>query len=758
MTNLFYTLLIFCVFSPFFCSYSSAQTTQELLQAAKEFPKMPKESVDLIPFVNISNGITFGSGTPFNDLEYTILDTDYMEGETNGYNTFMPVNPSEQYPGSDKVKLVRGGNNLDLEEAYSGAKGDRIILGISEIEVPFFSKGSDGIDNDYAVIQNIDFNYGHIQLVGKKEDYKLIYATIADGVKTQGHYLFYTKNSTIDLIAFIYACDDLGESVSGRPPRNPTVLCNQDKSLSLENTTQFKFATPVSSIATFEKGIIQLGTTGKEIIGGITADKNRNTYLFGNTDGDIDGRGISENKIFVAKINTKGERIWTTSLETKNGTLIFDAVADDTFLYAVGRTLGNLVGFTNKGRWDGIILKLNLETGQIVDTDQFGNAGLDGYGNVVLDGEGSLYVSGQGSPAGVQGTDDSYLVAKHSTETLNTIWRVIEPPSANPVFVSEAWGGLSYLKGQNAGEGKLIAAGWYMTNGGSDSFVSLYENLNANQPTRTHTATIKSNGQQADWVLDNVIDKDGNIYAAGYTTGNLQGTHKGNGDAFVVKFSPSLTNPVFKQIGTEKSDQFRKLDIDEEGNLYAIGYTYGDYAGQNKDNSGFSGDVFIQKFDKNLNLLEKTQFGTAKEERGYMYLQDSILYVGGMTESSLTGQNKGSFDGYALALRARDLMVYDFNSEQDNEDDDEITSTNDYFLKNNFQLFPNPTTSDLMLVNSISLKGNYQIYTATGKVIQTTVLQENQNYISLKNYQAGLYFIRLQTEKGDVVFKVIKRE
>jgi hypothetical protein len=39
-----------------------------------------------------------------------------------------------------------------------------------------------------------------------------------------------------------------------------------------------------------------------------------------------------------------------------------------------------LPGFTNAGRWDGILLKLNLSDGQIVATNQWGNAGIDGYG------------------------------------------------------------------------------------------------------------------------------------------------------------------------------------------------------------------------------------------------------------------------------------------------------------------------------------------------------------------------------------------
>jgi hypothetical protein len=150
-----------------------AQTRAQLLTAASAFPAMPRETVELFPFVN---GIpTFSSGTPFNDIEYTIFDTDYMEGETHGYDVFMPADPGDAFPGANRVKIVRCVSNLDLDVSYGGSKGDRIILGLDEVAVPFFLRGPDGIDNDYAVIQNFYYNTGHIQLKGQPADYRLEY-------------------------------------------------------------------------------------------------------------------------------------------------------------------------------------------------------------------------------------------------------------------------------------------------------------------------------------------------------------------------------------------------------------------------------------------------------------------------------------------------------------------------------------------------------------------------------------------------------
>ena len=62
-----------------------AQTDAELKALATQFPAMPRGTAGLIPFVG---GLpTFSSGTPFNDLLYTLIDPDYIDGENGGYDT-----------------------------------------------------------------------------------------------------------------------------------------------------------------------------------------------------------------------------------------------------------------------------------------------------------------------------------------------------------------------------------------------------------------------------------------------------------------------------------------------------------------------------------------------------------------------------------------------------------------------------------------------------------------------------------------------
>jgi hypothetical protein len=742
--------LIIALQCVFLLSLSQAQTTQQLRDSAIQFLAMPRETGELFAFTGAAP--TFSSGTPFNDLEFTIFDTDYMEGETHGFDQFMPVDPADDFPGSDRVKLVRCVSNVDLDKNYNGAKGDRVILGTHEIAVPFFLRGADGVDNDFAVIQNFDFKRGFIQLKGIDTDYQLLYFTLADGVKTEGYYLFYTKNNAIDLVAFIFPCWDLGATISGNPPMSPLELCHGDSTLSLSNQDHFRFAQPISTTLAVPNGITQFGSNGKEVVGALTVDYQGNTYFGGLTDGNMDGQTDAPNEIFIRRINVDGSTAWTTELATKEGTLLIDATTDNTYLYAAGRTLGALQGFTNAGRWDGFLLKIRLDNGQIVATNQWGNAGIDGYGNIILDDTGNLYISGQGSPEGPASTDDKYLFAKHKSEDLSNIWRVIEAPMATGFLASaEAWGGLSYIAGSTPGDGKVVAGGWYITQGGANGFLAVYNNLNSSIGTRQYTTTVASAGIKADWVLDNVVDSDGNIYAAGFTTGNLQGTALGDGDAYIVKYSPTLTNPQFVQIGTNKADCFRKLDIDQQnGHLYALAYTYGNYAtsnyqGTNEDNTQVSGDILVQKFDLNLNKLAAHQFGTPHEERALSFLKDSILYVGGMTEGALTGSNAGSFDGFLVALKTTDLTIV--------KPTFTVVQSPDF---SGFKVYPNPTTGFLRVENQYSAAVSLGLFDITGRQIMEKNLGLGDNELDLGVLISGVYFLTFTDWNGTNVVKVVK--
>jgi hypothetical protein len=728
-----------------------AQTRSQLLTAASVFPAMPRETAQLVPFVG---GLpTFSSGTPFNDIEYTLFDTDYMEGETHGYDLFMPADPADAFPGTNRVKLVRCVNNLDLDVSYGGSKGDRVILGLDEVAVPFFLRGPDGIDNDYAVIQNFDYNHGYVQLKGQPTDYRLEYFRQTEGVKTEGYYLFYVKNTTPDLVAFIFPCQDIGLPISGNAPRNALAFCNSDNSLRLTNPLHFRYAQPTNPTVSVPKGIAQVGGKGREVVGAMAVDSQGNVYLGGLTDSNLDDKTDASNEVFITKLTPQGTVAWTFELPTAEGTLLFDAITDETFLYTAGRTQGALPGFTNKGRWDGIILKIRLDTGELVASSQWGNPSIDGYGNIIFDDAGNLFVSGQGSPDEPASTDDKYLVAKYRKSDLSNVWRQLDvPPATGFIASAEAWGGLSYIPGDVPGNGRLVSGGWFITASGANGFMAVYDNLNAPKPTRKHAVVLASQGTRADWVLDNAVDKEGNIYAVGFTTGNLQGQPLGEGDAYIVKYRPDLTNPTFVQVGTAKSDCFRKLDIDPiQGRLYAVGYTYGNYVtpvyrGTNPDPKQESGDVLVQQFDFNLNRLAALQMGTLHEERALCALRGNLLYVGGMTEGAMTGTHKGSFDGFAVALNATDLSV-----------GGALVLSTEPTPERAALVHPNPTSSRLRIDLGEAEVGTYQLTNLMGQSVQAGVVSAGTTTLDLCDLPAGIYLVHLVVNSQSIVRRVVKQ-
>ncbi len=722
------------------------QTQADLINAAQQFPAMPQSTVGLLPFVQ--GQPTFSSGAPYNDIEFTIFDTDYMDGENSGSDVFMPVDPSDAFPGSDFVKYVKPVLNTDLNENYGAANADKIILGTHEIAQPFFLKGSDNVDNDYCVVQNFDYESGYIQLKGTVSDYSLLFADeTVDGVNTTGYYLFYTADGDIDLVAFIFPCDVLASTISGNPPQNPTALCNGSGTLSLTDTNNFRFAQPLSTTIAEPNGIVQYGSNGKEVVSGITADSQGNIYLFGLTDGNLDGNADSRNEVFIAKIDDSGLEQWVTEIELPEGSILKDGTTDSQYVYLAGRTLGALPGYTNAGKWDAIILKLDLNTGDIVATDQFGSSGIDGYGNITLDDNGNLFVSAQGAPTtSGGGTDKVYLVAKHSAATLANIWRVIEEPQGNVVASAEAWGGITYAPGANPGDGRLVIGGWFFAPQGADAFVAVYDNLNSTSPVRSSTANIASTGggPRADWVLDNAVDSQGNIYVAGYTTGSLNGAILGEGDAYITKYDANLSNPVTYQFGTNKSELVRKLEIDDNDVLYAVGFTNGDLYGNNADVNNASGDIFVQKFDTNLNLLENTQFGTPHEDRLGATLKNGLLYIGGMTEGSFVETSLGSFDGYGLALNPSDLSIVDATLSIDS-----IPEIGD------FSIYPNPTSGNLYVESPYAEAYDYKLFDLQGRLVLNGTVEQGA-HIDTSILQSGTYVVSLTNDKESIIQQIIK--
>jgi hypothetical protein len=140
------------------------------------------------------------------------------------------------------------------------------------------------------------------------------------------------------------------------------------------------------------------------------------------------------------------------------------------------------------------------------------------------------------------------------------------------------------------------------------------------------------------------IDKSGNVYITGSTTGDLSCKNSGKEDIFIVKYNSEGQILWSKQFGTSGSDVAKGIYADNKGNIYVTGFTEGKLG----QNSYGKTDCFIMKLDNNGNLLFINQFGTPEDDYSYSVTggPGSDILVCGSTWGDLAGKNKGFIDGF----------------------------------------------------------------------------------------------------------------
>ncbi len=82
-------------------------------------------------------------------------------------------------------------------------------------------------------------------------------------------------------------------------------------------------------------------------------------------------------------------------------------------------------------------------------------------------------------------------------------------------------------------------------------------------------------------------------------------------------------------------------------------------------------------------------------------------------------------------------------------------SVDEYDKDINVTIYPNPVT-DKINIGSKHLMGSIEVYDAQGRIIQTIINKSIEHSFDISSYRTGIYFIKVKTEKGSAVFKVLK--
>jgi len=333
----------------------------------------------------------------------------------------------------------------------------------------------------------------------------------------------------------------------------------------------------------------QLGTAGDDSANAITCDAAGNVYAAGYTSGALDGQPFAGGlDAFINKYDTNGEKQWTRQLGTagddRANAITSDAAGN---VYAAGYTVGALVGQASAGSLDLFITKYDTH-GVKQWTRQLGTANVDSANAITSDAAGNIYAAGSTSGAldgqtNSGGTD--FFITKYDTNGEKQ-WTKLLGTTGEDIshaITSDAVGNV-YVTGEtdSALDGQIFSGS------SLELFITKYNTNGVKQWTRQlGSASI---------TLANAITSDavGNVYAAGYVSGALDGqTSAGGRDLFIIKYDMNGAKQWTRQLGTSNNDAANAITSDAAGNVFAAGYTYGALDGQN---SAGNNDIFIVKY------------------------------------------------------------------------------------------------------------------------------------------------------------------
>jgi hypothetical protein len=302
---------------------------------------------------------------------------------------------------------------------------------------------------------------------------------------------------------------------------------------------------------------------------------------------------------------------------------------------------------------------------------QFGTDKEEYARNHVRDAQGNIYVSGNtygNMDAENAGFRDGYLTRFDSLG--NTQWSRQFGSSGDEDIQWSAIDpdGYIYIIGNTTGD----LAGKNM--GREDFFVVKYNS--GGQKVWTKQFGTDS----IDLVQGIFVDKTGYVFVGGATLGTFGKSSSGLQDAFLMKLDRNGT-PLFKlQFGTESHDDCAALTVDNQGNIFATGSTFGNLAAPNK---GFI-DVFTAQFSDDGNLIQYYQYGSDGFDVSTCIRIDNghNLYIGGTTSGDFGGTQAGNGDCFIMKINPQGTLLWNHQFGTEKNDGVKAIAMNEKITEN----------------------------------------------------------------------------
>ncbi len=335
----------------------------------------------------------------------------------------------------------------------------------------------------------------------------------------------------------------------------------------------------------------------------VRTDNSGNIYVCGWSEA-----GVNNQDILTIKYNSTGTALWTARFNgagSENDRPEEMAVDNNGNIYICGGSYGGL-----NNSYDGVLLKYNSAGSLQWSRTYNGSGAIDEFLAMTLDNSGNIYVTGRTS-----NTNHNYdcITIKYNSSGVVQWQQAFSPSGGNDdeaysIAVDQTGraiiGGISnnnavtirytstgvqdwaaFYDGPGAqqdlikkilltNDNSIISAGTSIGSGTDNDFLLIKYNSNGAQ---TGLARYNSPGNYADMLSSAAIDASGNIYAAGYTYLNSQTDYR------IVKYSPALSMSWFRTYNGpgNGSDYLNGMAVDQSGNVYVTGESFGNGVGYN---------------------------------------------------------------------------------------------------------------------------------------------------------------------------------
>jgi len=380
----------------------------------------------------------------------------------------------------------------------------------------------------------------------------------------------------------------------------------------------------------------------------------------------LGGPNAGSRDAFVTKYDSDGNQVWSRQFGSSSFDTAYSVATDKADnVYLAGYTEGDLGGPKQAAQADAWVAKYD-SNGNQVWLRQFGTDIINGANRLVVDDAGNLYATGttvKGDQGGTIPAKDDYWVTKYDTNG-NQQWfteygSTVSNLSSNlGLNFSESYG-IALDHNNN-----VYTTGWTLGDlGGTNAgLYDVWIGKQNNDGNQAWTKQFGSRDYEWSWGVD--TDSKNNVYATGWTLGNLGGVSTGSYDAWLTKYDTNGNQQWIKQFGTTGNTsgdtEATSLKIDSHDNIFLTGFTNGNLAGTKTG----SVDAWVAEYDTNGNQQWIKQFGTPGTNYAYSITVDNAehVYVTGVTDGSLGGTNSGSFDGWVAKLDAASGTLENFNS------------------------------------------------------------------------------------------------